>query len=489
MTQRNRLSRKVLQLPPSGSHPVLYARKMMLLASCLQVTAPPVPQVQSQVTGGVDNLMLQAMETARSLVNSNDEMVGSIEGIECIAMESIYHSYTGDLRRAWLTLRRAMLIAQTMGLHHGVCPPYIGTTADDYHPPNPDQLWFTLIHLDRYFSLMNGLPQCSSESSFAAPDKLENCTPEENLRRLDCAAAGIILKNRENSVCDYDTVLEADGLLQKAAACMPPRWWLISPFTNTLAKNMEEEENWARLKEHVRHYHLLAQLHWPSLLCNADEWKHDYSKISAVNASREALVRCISLSDSRYVTYHSPAFNRIAFFASLTLCLGYLDVSRRDHQTAYAALFSHQRQNDRDMMEQALFNMEHMQLLEYDTGSAKMKIILRKLLAIDADASNGTKYDFRVLAEDNNSCEFVSEGIEDGRGLRILILSHGTIVIESCKDAFDYGETAPTTFPSEHCRNSSLQNVQGTALFPSFSPMISDSVNFGLDLNAHEWTL
>jgi hypothetical protein len=462
---------------------------MMQLASCLQVTAPPEPQVQSQIAGSFDNLMLRAIETARSLVNSNDEMVGSIEGIECIAMESIYHSYTGDLCRAWLTLRRAMLIAQTMGLHRGVRPPYMGMTTDGHRPPDPDQLWFTLVHLDRYFSLMNGLPQCSSESSFAAPAKLENCTPEEKLRRLDCAAAGIILKNRENSVCDYEMVLEADKLLQKAAACMPPRWWLLSSFTNTLAKNTEEAEHWARLKENVRHYHLLTQLHWPSLLCNNDDWKHEYSKISAVNASREALVRYIFLTDSKYVTYHSPAFNRIAFFASLALCLGYLDISRRDHQTAYAALFSHQRQNDREMMEQALFNMEHMKLLEYDTASAKIKTIFQQLLAIDASASNGIKYDFRVLAEDNYNGEFGSEVIEDGRGLRIHIPSNGTIAIESCKDAYDSRETASTTYPNEQCRISSEQNVQETAFFPSFSPIMSDGVHFGLDFNAHEWTL
>lgn len=55
--------------------------------------------------------------TAVRLVKSNDELIYSMEGIECVALESMVRNYCGDISRALLSLRKAMVLAQLMGLH------------------------------------------------------------------------------------------------------------------------------------------------------------------------------------------------------------------------------------------------------------------------------------------------------------------------------------------------------------------------------------
>jgi hypothetical protein len=50
-------------------------------------------------------------------VTTNEELIGGIESLECIMLESLYQVNIGNLRRGWVAGRRAMSVAQMMGLH------------------------------------------------------------------------------------------------------------------------------------------------------------------------------------------------------------------------------------------------------------------------------------------------------------------------------------------------------------------------------------
>lgn len=67
--------------------------------------------------------MQRLLSAAANLVNVNDEMHGSLESLECLMLESVYHTNAGNLRKAWLVNRRAMLLAQLIGLHRHPIPP------------------------------------------------------------------------------------------------------------------------------------------------------------------------------------------------------------------------------------------------------------------------------------------------------------------------------------------------------------------------------
>jgi hypothetical protein len=458
----------------------------MILGACLQVASSPSEspsQTTKQSSVDFNRLMLRAVEAARNLVNSKDEMVGSLEGIECIAMEAMYYVYTGDLHRGWLTMRRAILIAQTMGLHRGIRPTSVGSMGDDQSSPDSGQLWFNLIHLDRYLSLMTGLPQCSSDSPFATPAELQACEPEEKLRRLDCLSAGRILEHGQNKVHDYE-IFKIDKLLQEAAACMPSRWWLHSDRPG------DEADYYAVLKDHVRHYHLLAQLHWPSLLAGGNDSKDEYGKLITVNASRKVLSCYIALANTWSTVHHSPCLNRICFTASTALFLAYLNFNKYGHSSAYAASFIHQRHSDRGMMEQAFEIMERGKCLSYDTTSDKIKGILQQVLIIDASASRGINYNFRVLAGEYHNGQFGGEAAGDRGDLRINIPPYDPILIERCNDASDFESTASTLLSNGNQRNQSLiVDTAAESLFSSCEYAMPDGASFVPDLDIQEWVL
>ncbi|KAJ3538719.1 hypothetical protein NM208_g5779 [Fusarium decemcellulare] len=489
-TQRHQLPRRLFRLPPPGSHPVLYARKLLVLASCLQATASPETASLDQLTTSVHDLMLRAVDVARVLVNSNDNMVASIEGIECIAIESMHHCYAGDLRRGWLTLRRAMMIAQTMGLHQRVYQPSARSMDPFRSPPSSQRIWFTLVHLDRYLSLMLGLPQCSSESAFAIPTELETCEAEEKLQRLDCVSAGRILQLRDSTTDGYGTTLETDKILQQGEACMPPRWWAPS-FTRPKGK-MDESGHFSLLKDQLRHYHLVSQLHWPSLLRDDSNPATEYSRVTAINASREALSRCIALNDTRIAKYHFPALIRIAFMSILAICLANLVADQRGQYDACAAFFAHQRQSDRGMMEQALEDIEQIEPFISDMASIKIKNVVRELLVIDAEAANGVRYRFHVQPRDSyHDINFGGEVVQHGKGLLINTPSCGKILIERIDEAC-FQTTRPTPHPNEMLPTLNRHEQDRTyedAISTSYEALVSDNLDFELDISGQQWLL
>ncbi len=438
--------RDILQLPPPGVHPLLIARKLLILGTFLQ-SLPPCSGQNLGLRASYRDIMFRLVEKAYSLVICNDELVDSIEGIECIMMESMCQNSLGNLRRSWLAMRRAMLIAQMMGLHrrdqansasHKFLEP------DTQRRINPEHMWFRLVQSDRYLSLMLGLPQGSIEDGFATSKALEGCMPPELIQRIHCVAAGRILQRNEADMQNIAMMHEIDGLLQKASTTMPPKWWLIPNLTSS-ASDGEAFLETIRLMDQLTHYHLLAQLHLPYLLRFSTDHKYDYSKITAINASREVLTRFVSFRSANPVNYYCRGIDFLAFIASTALCLAHID-ARRQRQvhagdggggTVIQSL-AHQRQGDLGMMERALDSMEHMARASTnsDVIASKIASILRHLLVIEADATNGGSYSTDASPADGEDkgpeLECGGNASDGGNVLHIYIPYFGTIKIERC---------------------------------------------------------
>lgn len=87
--------------------------------------------------------MERLSDLAIRLVTTNDELLGSIEGLECVMIESVFQANIGNLRRSWMAARRALNVAQLMGLnraghkaHYEVLDP-----GANYHP---QLMWFRI---------------------------------------------------------------------------------------------------------------------------------------------------------------------------------------------------------------------------------------------------------------------------------------------------------------------------------------------------------
>ncbi|KIW92744.1 uncharacterized protein Z519_06592 [Cladophialophora bantiana CBS 173.52] len=415
-------AREILQLHPQDSHPVLLAWKLLSLAKYLQAILPTSVHNLNSLLVDYHSIMVHAVETAH-IVTCNEEVIYSIEGIECIMLESLYHNEAGNLRLSLLSVRRGIALAEMMGLHRGksLAPAFL--KPETRLRIKPEQLWFRLVRLDRYLSLLLGLPQGSLDDSFASPEALKDCPPVECLRRIDCVAAGRILQRKEADMIDSNFTQDIDKLLQKAAAFMPSRWWLVPELTATRAETWDALEEVDRLMCQFAHFHVMARLHLPYVI-RADQ--NPYNCVAAVNANREILTRFVSFRSQTSRCYRGILF--LAFIASVTICLAHINThaaGQRNSMTTY--LLAHQRMGDRGMIERTL---ELMEPTSNDVATTRIHTILRHLLLIEDDAAHGgSYYTYASAARSEDELECHGKVSETDSGLRISLPHVGTIQI------------------------------------------------------------
>lgn len=390
-------SDRLLDIPGPDLHPVLIVRYMLQVAIFLQHLHPRTHELKG-LSESPKTIQERLANLAVSLVTTNDDLLGSIEGLECIMTEGMYQVNAGNLRRAWISGRRAISVAQLMGLdlerpdhqpHFRVLDP--GTKC------HPQYMWFRILFLDRHLSLMLGLPPQgpSSPRTLSSAAMLSGDTPTGRLERVHCALASEILERNRSGFMSQSLELtqSIDAELQRAAKSLPSKWWL-PPNLDNVASSDSTALFWdtRRLFAQVIHYNILNQLFLPYMLhcSSAAEQSRDYFKLTCVNASREVLSRFITLRSFNRIAYswNCRIVDFLALMAALTLLLAHLD-SRRSPGKGHN-LFAHQYLTDRAMIEQAQEHMEEVNLLNpADAFSAQSADLLRQLLALEHETADG----------------------------------------------------------------------------------------------------
>ena len=101
----------------SKGHPINIARLLLCIAICIQQLPPEMDMRKFQTTIPLRDMMSDNIDFLIRNVTSDDELIGSIESIECLALQGIYDVNAGNLRRSWLSFRKAVAIGQLLGLH------------------------------------------------------------------------------------------------------------------------------------------------------------------------------------------------------------------------------------------------------------------------------------------------------------------------------------------------------------------------------------
>ncbi|OTA62101.1 hypothetical protein K449DRAFT_382800 [Hypoxylon sp. EC38] len=430
--------RLLLQPPSRRSHPVLIARKLLLLSSLLQGIPPCSVGELVGLSSDYSVLMSRLFNTATKLVTSHDELISSVDGVECVMFESMYLNRAGNLRRAWLVNRRAMAMAQMLGLHVGNSSSGVFLEKETRDRINPHYMWFRLVVSDRYLSLMLGLPQGSLENSFPNLEAIDNCVPMERMERMEVVAAGLILQRNTTERTNLAATYRIDQILQEAAASMPPQWWLMASNIDAIDGNDTKAfEESIRLTNQFAHHHLLLQLHLPyMLLPSSTELSYDYSKMTAASASRTIVGEFVAFRASMSSIAYCRGIDFIAFIASVILCIAHIEARRQDETSSSKSgttlqSLRHQRLSDRGLLERALELMEAMARSNSDVVAQKISNILRPLLNIESNSFRGSSYHIYASSEGNNED---SQCLGDTRGafhaLRIQIPYFGTVHIE-----------------------------------------------------------
>ncbi|KAF4976067.1 hypothetical protein FDECE_18510, partial [Fusarium decemcellulare] len=189
-------------VPDPTAHPIAIARHLLLIALSLQIREEATPSspetmVLSQPPGQSSHRYFNA---ATHYVTSRDQLVTSPEGLETLMLEGLYQLSAGNLQLGWLTFRRAIGIAQLMGLssQSQECADLDGNRNETYTTTSASSfLWFRLNYSDRILSLILGLPLATPSDDFASPEALAADVPMGRLERMHTVVMGHIIARNQ----------------------------------------------------------------------------------------------------------------------------------------------------------------------------------------------------------------------------------------------------------------------------------------------------
>jgi hypothetical protein len=242
-----------------------------------------------------------------------------------------------------------------------------------------------------------------------------------------------IIARSSSDISDLAKTQEIDKELQRAAEEMSPRWWLTPTFTPDHTDDTKIMRDMTRIMDQFSHYHLLIRLHLPYVL--STERRHDYSKVVAVNTSRELLIRFLSFRLSNPAHYYCRGSDFLAFIAATILCVVYIksggsspnqDPGHLPDTTGFEFL-AHSRLGNRGLMEQALEVIESTYEPGTDAISARISRILRDLLVIESNVSEGKTYSVLLSKTGNQELECDGKLLDGGNTMRIHIPNFGSI--------------------------------------------------------------
>ncbi|RFU27315.1 hypothetical protein B7463_g9035, partial [Scytalidium lignicola] len=381
-------------LPTPTAHPVILARKLLQLSLCIQQLDPSFDQTVLGLGLCPRDAMKKYFNVATSMVTCHDELLDSLEGLECLVYEGVYLVNAGNLRRALASLRRASTLAQFMGLHRKA-----SYRALKQHDPEThiscDVTWAHIAYLERYLSLLLGIPTSITRTRFASEEKSAEETHSEWLEKVQIDICEHIIERNHGGDDDFTMTQKIDETLNKVASSIPAKWW--TPID--LHKGMDGNEVMLKvisMQMQIVHYNLLTVLHLPFVLRDMPDYRFDYNKTTCTYASREVLSRFITFRSVVRIVFCCRIVDFCAFTAAMTLLLAHLN----GHRQNSGHLLTHQRQGDRALIEKTIETLDGLNQLNNDELSRETAKLARKLLDLEADiVQGGDKYSCSVAGE------------------------------------------------------------------------------------------
>ncbi|KAL4943062.1 hypothetical protein BDV06DRAFT_190770 [Aspergillus oleicola] len=427
----------LLGLPTPESHPVIIAKYLLRIAMILQsLDFRKSGKELMGLSEAPQHLTKRLAEPAIRLVTSRDELLGTVEGIECVMMEGSYQANCGNFRPAWIAFRKAMSLAQIMGIHRPNHNPL--RLIDHRRRVEASFLWYRMVYVDRFMCLMMGLPQGSMDRTMTADSYLASDTPMGRLERLHCVIASRILGRNDAGLASPDNVLEIDRDLQNAAEAMPAGWWAVPDSIGHTDRKIDANRgtvDWdvLRLVTQLYHYGLVNQLHLPFMLRFTDTKQpqlHNYSQSACVNASREILTRYIALRSSTRVAHSCRVVEFFTLSSAFLLLVAHLrEHARTSNELSFNPL-AHQRQGNRAIVRQAVGNLQKVAWISQDRIIANSADLLSHLLDVEAEAAKGHPYTTRSIGTSDEVAQETENGPPpSNKGLRFCIPHFGFVRI------------------------------------------------------------
>lgn len=315
-------------------HPVLIAKRLMMLALCLQQLPSSFDMDTLVFHGNVDSgtLVRTWVDAVSSMVTSDDGAVANVHGVETLILQAIVQGDSGQLRKAWVTGRKAISMAMLLGLHSDSPSKAISVSScipgEIVSPQTIDSLWFRANCIDRYASLVLGLPPTSMDTSFATEARMRDDGPEDRLGKVYAVCAGRICERNQRIASGQDArdlTRSIEVELESVAHLVDNAWWHPPPL-RMAGSGLSGELMVMNLQ--VRHYVLTVLLQLPYMLqeeqLQEDAGSREHSRLTCMHACRAVIHRFLRFRS----VYKSVATGRqidyAALLSSMTLLQGHI---------------------------------------------------------------------------------------------------------------------------------------------------------------------
>lgn len=385
---RMRSAAELSRLPDHTAHPVLLARTLLYLAHGLQNLDPSCFNSDQLNLGYTRSFaMKHYVSTASRLVTSNHELIESLEGLECLILEAVFHHNACNLKSAWLGNRRALSLAQLM--EFDTADPTNVKRLDPNSRISPAFMWYRIVGNDMSLSLALGLRAGAAEIPLFPPKQMPEDGETGLLERQHYALMWQMIHRVDHRGGDIETIRNIDRELQEASQSVSSEWWLL-PRTSYKERssgvdNTGRLDDAMRLLVQITHYYLLLILHLPSALHICAD-VHDYSRVTCVDSSRELLSRYIRLRRMKHPPFCCRSIDLCAFTACLALLVAH--ITRINHQQfGSASALAHQRLSDRATVEETIDIMLQISEASSDLSLQESATMLRGLSTMEEDAA------------------------------------------------------------------------------------------------------
>jgi len=170
----------------SMQNPVVIARTLLYLAISMQQLPPEFDAIRLQLyksSTTVEALADNYISKVVDWVTSKDELINTIEGLECLLLQGFFHASARSLRLAWLSSRRALAIAQLLNLRREFMKPPSENGLMSQMAKK--QMWSKVVYIDNFWSLTLGCPCGTGDDCFGDEEKNLGGLNTDNLQIFD----------------------------------------------------------------------------------------------------------------------------------------------------------------------------------------------------------------------------------------------------------------------------------------------------------------
>ena len=269
----------------SDGGPVQISKALLCIAISISQMSPSDVENHLKLSMSPQDLMERYMSVIDTLVVSEDNLVGTLEGLECLILQMTWDVNLGRPRTAWLRCRRSLTFAQSLGLHRRASKPEQDMSTSEQRGA---KIWWTLYHAERMLALILGVPYAVSDQHCDVQTMVKptGAYPSMEVYRISlCVVIGrLIDRNQGSGVMSLSTTLSIDQDLDELARSMPDEWWhppLGFPTGGAASHDAAITKLW--------HHQVRALLHLPFMLKTSTDRRYEYSKIAAMESSREMI--------------------------------------------------------------------------------------------------------------------------------------------------------------------------------------------------------